>query len=114
MFVALYFIVLVALAIGMFIVYRVRRDADFRIRWHARISLIVGLSIMTFMFLLSPSWVTLLFIGVFGGLIIYLDITKTTICRSCGRVIQGIALIHRAKHCPHCGGETVCSKILSA
>jgi hypothetical protein len=112
-FATVYFIVWAALAIGMTILYRVRRDAGFRIRWHARICLITSLIIFVFMFMLYPSWASVLFIGVFGGLITYLNITKTTICKSCGKIIQGIGLIHRAKHCPHCGGETVCSKIFT-
>jgi len=113
-FIAVYFIVWVVLAIGSLILYRVRRDAEFRIRWHAKISLAVGIIIGAFMFLAVPSWTSLFFIGGFGGLIVYLSVTKTTICKSCGRIIQPIHLVQRARHCPHCGGETVCSKILDA
>jgi|GEM_PF-3010323 len=110
-FAIVYFIVWITIAIGFFILYRVRRDAAFRIRWHARITLIGSIIILAFMFLVDPSWQTLLFVAGFGGLIIYLNITKTTICKACGKIVQGTQLIYRAKHCPHCGGETVCSKI---
>ena len=113
-FLIAYFVVWAAIAVGIFFLYRVRRDAEFRIRWHARISLIATATILVFMFLAIPSWVTLFFIGGFGGLIIYLNLTKTTICKSCGRIVQPIGLFHRAQHCPHCGGETVCSKIFDA
>ncbi|MFA6271426.1 MAG: hypothetical protein WC657_09570 [Candidatus Paceibacterota bacterium] len=109
-----YFIVWVALAIFTAIVYRIRRDAEFRIKWHARLSLSVGILILGFMFLLAPSWESLLFIGGFGGFIIFLNISMTTICKSCGRMIQAIGVIHRAKHCPHCGGETARSRILNS
>jgi len=109
-----YFAVWVAIAIGTTILYWVRRDPEFRIRWHAKISLIVGVAICLFIFLIYPSRVSLLFIGISGGLIAYLNITKTTICKKCGKIIQGVRLIHRAKFCPHCGGETVSSKIFNA
>jgi hypothetical protein len=113
-FAVVYFIVWAALAISTSILYQVRRDAAFRIRWHARISLIVGITILVFMWLISPSWFSLVIIGVPGGLIMYLILTKTTICKSCGRTVQGVRLIQRAEFCPHCGGETVCSKIFNA
>lgn len=107
-----YFIVWTLVAIGYLILYRVRQDAAFRIRWHARITLVGTLLIGLFMFLVDPSWLTLAFLIGFGGLIVYLNIAKTTICKTCGKIVQGINLIQKAKHCPHCGGETVRSKIL--
>jgi hypothetical protein len=110
----IYFIVWATLATGTIILYRGHRDAEFRIRWHARISLISGLTVLAFMFLIFPSWGMLVFICGFGGLIIYLSISKTTICKNCGKIIQPIGLFDRAKHCPHCGGETARSKIFNA
>jgi hypothetical protein len=108
-----YFVVWVTLAVGTTILFWVRRDPEFRIRWHAKISLVAIITILFFMFLISPSWVSLFFIGIPGGLIGYLSITKTTICKSCGKIIQPVRLFNRAQFCPYCGGETVCSKIFN-
>jgi hypothetical protein len=113
-FVIVYFIVWAVLAVGWLILYRVRRDVEFRIRWHAKISLAAGIMVLAFMFFAFPSWQSLLFIGGFGGLIIFLNLTKTTICKSCGRIVQSVDLVQCARHCPHCGGETVRSKIFAA
>lgn len=110
-FMLVYFVVWTMLAIGTAILYHVRRDAEFRIRWHAKIGLIVSILIGVFMLLAAPYWIVFLFILVFGGVITYLNISKTTICTKCGRIIQGVGLVRRAKFCPHCGGETVRSKI---
>jgi len=111
-FVIVYFIVWTVLAVGSLILYRIRRDAEFRVRWHARISLAAGILILAFMFLAVPSWQSFLFVAGFGGLIVYLSVTRTTICKNCGRIIQPINLVQRAEYCPRCGGETVRSKIL--
>ena len=105
-----YFGVWTALAVGTSILYWVRRDPEFRIRWHARIVLVVSIPIGLFMFLIAPNWIVLLLIVVFGGVITYLNVSKTTICTKCGRIVQPVRLVQRAKLCPRCGGETVCSK----
>jgi hypothetical protein len=110
-FIGIYFVVWTALAIGAAILFAIRRDAEFRIRWHGRIVFWISLTIGFFMFLAIPRWHTLIFILIFGGLITYLNLAMTTICRKCGRIIRAPKLIQAAKFCSHCGSETVRSKI---
>ena len=113
-FLILYLVVFGLLAVTGLILFRINRSPEFRIRWQARIVLISSLIIMFFMMLAVRGWLALAAIIVFGGLIMHLNITKTTICRKCGKRVQGVNLIHRAKFCPECGGETVRSKIFTA
>lgn len=109
-----YFVVWVLLAVTFYAVFRIHRDPEFRIRWYAKIGAGVSLVILFFMFWLVPNWQGLLLVGVAGGLIIYLNVTKTTICTRCGKIIQPVGFLQRAQCCPHCGGATVPSKLFGA
>jgi len=112
--VIVYFAVWVVMAAGMAILYRVRRDAEFRIRWHARIVLVVSLVIMVFMYLAMPRLEVLLMVAVGGGLITAMNLFRTAICTKCGRIVPGSGgLMTRAKYCPSCGGATVRSKLFT-
>jgi predicted RNA-binding Zn-ribbon protein involved in translation (DUF1610 family) len=113
-FIALYFVVWVIMAISTGVIYWIRRDPAFRIKWYARISLVGSATILFFMFLVCPTVLTFLFISIFGGLIVYLSIAKTRICKSCGKIIRPLHLIHGAKFCPHCGGETESSRVFKS
>jgi DNA-directed RNA polymerase subunit RPC12/RpoP len=108
-----YFGVWTALAVGTSILYWVRRDAEFRIRWYARIGLVTGVLIGLFMFLAAPALIVLLLMVFFGGCMIYLSISKTTICTKCGKIVQPDRLVLRVNFCPRCGGKTVCSKLFA-
>jgi len=108
----IYFAIWLGLAISTSLLYAVRREPDFRIRWHARIVLAVGVAIGVSMFLVAPPVWPLILAG--GGLITYLNLTRVTICAKCARIIQPVQLVSKAEFCPHCGGKTVVSKLFHA
>jgi DNA-directed RNA polymerase subunit RPC12/RpoP len=108
----IYFAIWLGLAISTSVLYAVRRKPEFRIRWHARIVLAVGVAIGVSMFLVAPQAWPLILAG--GGLITYLNLTRVTICAKCGRIVQPVQLVSKAEFCPHCGGKTVVSKLFHA
>jgi hypothetical protein len=109
----IYFAIWAAMAIGGGSML-LQREPEFRIRWHARMVLLANLGIGIGMLLVFPypfGWFMIL-LG--GGLITYLNISKTTICTQCGRIIQPVNLISKAQFCSRGGGKTAVSKLVRA
>ncbi len=111
-----YFVVFAAVVIGHWLYFR-KKDPVFRWRWHARTILLVGFIIGGYLVVLagltSRSWAMAGGALVFAVAILFLNITLTTICHSCGKAAQSQSLTSAAKYCIHCGGPVAPSPLFA-
>ena len=102
----------IALMIGGFVIFMVRRDAAFKRTWYPRYVILLGVLFVVFVatiMVLSArslrALAPLAIVAPMAALMTYLNIKFTRFCDHCGATLRGENASADLRFCPGCGAE---------